>query len=324
MPFVHHLHDFISHYGYFAVFFLVALESAGVPVPGETALVSAAVFAATGSLNIVLVVLSAAAAAILGDNAGYWVGREFGFPLIYRYGHYIRVDEGRLKVAQYLFQRHGGKIVFFGRFVAVLRAFAAFLAGVNRLPWPRFLVFNALGGIVWATMFGAGGYLLGHAFEHYARPVGLAALVAAVDRRCVRQPVHRPSRGRCCAPRPRRRSPARWSRPSPTERALARVRQRLGDALARGDPQAQLLGAAQEVDAHRAGDLVGVEQAHQFADAGDRLAVERDDEVAGQQAALRRRARLVDVDDARALRLVEAKPQRDPARDRHRCRRRRR
>jgi membrane protein DedA with SNARE-associated domain len=180
MPLVHHLHDFIAHYGYFAVFLLVALESAGVPVPGETALVSAAVFAATGSLNIVLVVFSAAAAAILGDNAGYWVGREFGFPLIYRYGHYIRVDEGRLKVAQFLFQRHGGKIVFFGRFVAILRAFAAFLAGVNRLPWPRFLVFNALGGIVWATLFGTGGYLLGHAFEHYARPVGLVALVAAV------------------------------------------------------------------------------------------------------------------------------------------------
>ncbi len=180
MPLLHHVHAFIATYGYFAVFFLVALESAGVPVPGETALVSAAVFAATGSLNIVLVVFSAAAAAVLGDNAGYWVGREFGFPLIYRYGRYIRVDEGRLKVAQYLFQRHGGKIVFFGRFVAILRAFAAFLAGVNRLPWPRFLVFNALGGVVWATLFGTGGYLLGHAFERYARPVGLAALVAAV------------------------------------------------------------------------------------------------------------------------------------------------
>jgi membrane protein DedA with SNARE-associated domain len=180
MPLIHHLHALIAHYGYFAVFFIVALESSGVPLPGETALVSASVFAATGSLNIVLVVLSAAAAAILGDNIGYWIGREFGFPLIYRYGRCIGVDEGRLKVAQYLFQRHGGKIVFFGRFVAVLRAFAAFLAGVNRLPWPRFLVFNALGGVVWATLFGTGGYLLGHAFERYARPVGLAALVAAV------------------------------------------------------------------------------------------------------------------------------------------------
>jgi membrane protein DedA with SNARE-associated domain len=180
MPFVHHMLQFIQSYGYIAVFALVALESAGVPMPGETALVSAAVLAGRGDLHVGLVIACAAVAAILGDNAGYWVGREFGFPLIYRYGRYIRVDEGRLKLAQYLFQRHGGKIVFFGRFVAVLRAFAAFLAGVNRLPWPRFLVFNALGGIVWAAVFGMGGYVLGQAFEHYARPVGVAALVAAV------------------------------------------------------------------------------------------------------------------------------------------------
>jgi membrane protein DedA with SNARE-associated domain len=180
MPFLHHLHQFVAEYGYFAIFLLVALESAGVPMPGETALVSAAVLAGRGDFHIGLVIACAAAAAILGDNAGYWVGREFGFPLIYRYGHYIRVDEGRLKVAQYLFQRHGGKIVFFGRFVAILRAFAAFLAGVNHLPWPRFLLFNALGGVVWATLFGIGGYFLGFAFEHYARPVGVTALIAAV------------------------------------------------------------------------------------------------------------------------------------------------
>ncbi len=180
MPFLHHLHQFVAEYGYFAIFLLVALESAGVPMPGETALVSAAVFAGRGDFHIGLVIACAAAAAILGDNAGYWVGREFGFPLVYRYGSYIRVDEGRLKVAQYLFQRHGGKIVFFGRFVAILRAFAAFLAGVNHLSWPRFLVFNALGGVVWATIFGLGGYFLGLAFEHYARPVGVAALIAAL------------------------------------------------------------------------------------------------------------------------------------------------
>ena len=78
------------------------------------------------------------------------------------------------------FLRHGGKIIFFGRFVAVLRAFAAFLAGVNRMRWPQFLLFNAMGGVVWASIFGLGGYFLGLAFEHYARPVGLAALVCAV------------------------------------------------------------------------------------------------------------------------------------------------
>ncbi len=180
MSLVEHLGPFITHYGYFAVFLLVGLESAGIPMPGETALVSAAIFAGKGTLNIELVIAAAAVAAMVGDNAGYWVGREFGFPLIYRYGHLVRLDEGRLKVAQYLFVRHGGKIVFFGRFVALLRAFAAFLAGVNHLPWPRFLLFNALGAIVWATVFGVGGYWLGVAFEHYAKPVGFVALACAV------------------------------------------------------------------------------------------------------------------------------------------------
>ena len=174
------LHTLVAHYGYFAVFAVVALESAGLPLPGETALLSAAVFAGQGTLNIEGVIACAALAAILGDNCGYWVGREFGFPLLYRYGHLLRVDEGKLKVAQYLFLRHGGKIVFFGRFVAILRTFAAFLSGVNRLPWGRFLVFNALGGIVWAVAFGLGGFFLGVAFETYARPVGIGALVCAV------------------------------------------------------------------------------------------------------------------------------------------------
>ena len=180
MSLVEHLQPFVEHYGYFAVMLIVALESAGVPMPGETVLIAAAIFAGKGTLDLKLVIASAAFAAILGDNAGYWVGREFGFPLIYKYGPRIGVDEGRLKVAQYLFLKYGGRIVFFGRFVALLRAFAAFLAGVNYLPWPRFLLFNALGGVVWATAFGIGGYALGFAFEHYARPVGVVALVCAL------------------------------------------------------------------------------------------------------------------------------------------------
>jgi membrane protein DedA with SNARE-associated domain len=180
MHLLSHLHEFITTYGYFAIFLVVALESAGVPMPGETALVTAAIFAGQGALDIKWVIASAAVAAILGDNLGYWVGREFGFPIVLRYGRYIRLDEGRLKLGQYLFQRQGGKIVFFGRFVAVLRAFAALLAGINRLSWPRFFAFNAAGGVVWATLFGLGGFFLGQAFEHYARPVGIAALICAV------------------------------------------------------------------------------------------------------------------------------------------------
>jgi membrane protein DedA with SNARE-associated domain len=180
MDLVRHLHEYLSTYGYFAIFVIVGLESAGVPMPGETVLVASAILAGEGKLNIYGVIGAAAGGAILGDNCGYWIGREFGFPLVYRYGRYLRLDERRLKLGQYLFLRHGGKIVFFGRFVAILRAFAAFLAGVNRFNWERFFFFNAAGGIVWATIFGIGGYLLGRAFEFYARPVGFAALAVAV------------------------------------------------------------------------------------------------------------------------------------------------
>src|SRR5450631_2729070 len=108
------LKDLIASYGYFAVFGVVALESAGLPLPGETALVTAAVFAGQGTLNLCGVIAVATVAAIFGDNCGYWVGREFGFPLLARIAPALRLDEGKLKVAQYLFLRHGGKIVFFG------------------------------------------------------------------------------------------------------------------------------------------------------------------------------------------------------------------
>jgi len=179
MDLAHHLHGAIATYGYLAIFLIVAMESAGIPMPGETVLITAAILAGQGTLRIYGVIGAAAAGAIIGDNCGYWVGREFGFPLLYRYGHYIHLDERRLKLGQYLFLKHGGKVVFFGRFVAVLRAFAAFLAGVNRYNWEEFFLYNAAGGIVWATIFGLGGFWLGRAFEHYARPVALAALIAA-------------------------------------------------------------------------------------------------------------------------------------------------
>src|SRR5271167_3271304 len=161
MDLAHHLHGALATYGYFAIFLIVAMESAGIPMPGETVLVTAAILAGQGTLRIYGVIGAAAAGAIIGDNCGYWIGREFGFPLLYRYGRYISLDERRLKLGQYLFLKHGGKVVFFGRFVAVLRAFAALLAGINRMGWGRFIVFNCAGGIVWSSVYGAGGYWLG-------------------------------------------------------------------------------------------------------------------------------------------------------------------
>lgn len=144
-------------------------------------LLLAAVYAGkTHHLSILLVIIAAASGAILGDNLGFWVGREGGYRLLRRYGRYIRLDERKLKLGQYLFLKHGGKVVFFGRFVAVLRAWAAFLAGTNRMRWPEFLLFNALGGIVWSTIFGLGGYLLGNSIDRFTGPFGIVSLVLAV------------------------------------------------------------------------------------------------------------------------------------------------
>lgn len=171
----------IVQHGYLAVFVIVALESAGVPLPGETALVLAAVFAgATGLLDIRWVVGLAAAGAILGDNVGFWAGRRFGLPLLLNHGHRVGLHDDRIRLGQYLFDQHGGKIVFFGRFIAFLRIFAAFLAGANRYGWPQFLAFNAAGGVIWAMIFGYGGYAFGDAFENIAGPAGRIALALAV------------------------------------------------------------------------------------------------------------------------------------------------
>jgi membrane protein DedA with SNARE-associated domain len=171
----------LASYGYAAIFLIVMMESAGIPLPGETALVSAAVYAGTHhTLSISFIIAVAAAGAILGDNIGYWVGREFGNPVVSRWGHLVGLDERKRKLGQYLFVRHGGKIVFFGRFVALLRAFAALLAGVNRFPPSQFFIFNAAGGIVWATLFGLGGYLLGEGIRHVAGPIGWTVLAIAI------------------------------------------------------------------------------------------------------------------------------------------------
>lgn len=171
----------LTTYGYWAVAVFVAIESTGIPFPGETMLLVAAIYAGTTHhLSIILVILAAAGGAIAGDNLGFWVGHEGGYRLLRRYGRFIHLDEHKLKLGQYLFLKHGGKVVFFGRFIAVLRAWAAFLAGTNRMRWPSFLLFNALGGIIWATLYGLGGYLLGNNVHRLAGPIGTSTLVLAL------------------------------------------------------------------------------------------------------------------------------------------------
>jgi undecaprenyl-diphosphatase len=170
----------VGTYGYVLLFALVGLESAGIPLPGETALVTAAALAALGHLSIVGVIGTAAAAAVLGDNGGYWIGRTGGIALVHRHGRLFRLDEQKLERVHAFFERHGPKTVFIGRFIALLRTWAAVLAGAARMPYGSFMTYNALGGATWAVLFGGLGYAFGHnlpALEHY---IGQASLALAL------------------------------------------------------------------------------------------------------------------------------------------------
>jgi membrane protein DedA with SNARE-associated domain len=167
----------IPTYGPWIIFGVVAFESAGVPLPGETILVAAALLAATtAQINIVVVVLAAATGAIVGDGLGYMVGRRLGLPFLRRYGRYIRLDEDRLLIGRYLFFRYGNAVVFFGRFIAVLRMFAALLAGANSMPARRFFFFNITGGVCWACLFGFGAYAVGAEIDKISRASSLILL----------------------------------------------------------------------------------------------------------------------------------------------------
>jgi membrane protein DedA with SNARE-associated domain len=170
----------LVHYGLALLFLLVAVESAGVPLPGETALIAAAFLAQPGRdhhFSIVAVIVVAAAAAIIGDNCGYALGRYGGRALLGRFGPVERYADRTLPPAERYFARHGGKSVFFGRFVAVLRVTVAWLAGITRMPWWRFFLYNAAGGIAWATTIGLLAYYVGKAAADAVSKYGLVAVV---------------------------------------------------------------------------------------------------------------------------------------------------
>jgi membrane protein DedA with SNARE-associated domain len=170
----------VQSYGYYAVFALIALESLGIPLPGESALIAAALYAGTTHhLNIAALAAVAAAAAVIGDNAGYWIGKTGGRRLAERYGRYVRLTRTRLKVGRYLFARHGVKVVFIGRFVAVLRTYAAFLAGLSRMRWSRFLLANATGGVLWSGIYAFGAYALGSAASSIGSTITIAGWAVA-------------------------------------------------------------------------------------------------------------------------------------------------
>ena len=153
--------DLLLSHGLFLLFVLIAMESAGVPLPGETALIAAAILAERGHYSIIWVIVVAAAAAIIGDNLGYWLGRKGGRKLLERWGPIRRYAEKALPPGERFFRKHGGKTVFLGRFVAVLRVTAAWLAGITHMPWWKFFIWNATGGIIWATGVGLLAYYFG-------------------------------------------------------------------------------------------------------------------------------------------------------------------
>ena len=172
---------YVVQYGYVAVLAIVGLESLGIPLPGETTLIAAALYAgATHRLNIAGVIAAAAAGAIIGDNIGYGIGYWGGYRLLVRFGHHLRLYESRIKIARYLFLRYGGAVVFFGRFVSILRTYAAFLAGTTRMPWRRFIAYNAAGGVLWSTLYGAGAYALGDTIDRLSGPLAIGLGIAGV------------------------------------------------------------------------------------------------------------------------------------------------
>lgn len=166
-------------YGLVLLFLLVAIESSGVPVPGETAVIAAAVLARPEhhAYSLTAVIVVAAAGAIVGDNIGYWLGRVGGRKLINRVGFVRRYAERALPPSERFFAKHGGKTVFFARFIALLRVTAAWLAGISRMHWWQFFAWNAAGGIVWATGISLLAYWAGKAVADAFGKYGLYAVV---------------------------------------------------------------------------------------------------------------------------------------------------
>ena len=158
---LHTLEPTLNHYGYLAVVALVLIEDFGVPVPGETVLILAAVYAGAGRLNIVLVALLGFLGALLGDNIGFAIGHFGGRPLAERYGRYIFLTRERLEKATSFFERHGGKIIIVARFIEGLRQANGIIAGISGLRWTRFLVFNAIGAALWVAVWTSVGYFSG-------------------------------------------------------------------------------------------------------------------------------------------------------------------
>jgi membrane protein DedA with SNARE-associated domain len=175
------IENLLSTYGYALIAVIVAVEGMGIPLPGEATVIIAAILAGKShDLNIMGVIAAAALGAVIGDNTGFWLGRWLGFRVLDKYGHYVRLSESRIKLGQYLFLRWGAAVVFCARFIAILRSLSGFVAGANRMPWRRFVVFNAAGGTLWAAIYGGGAYSLGSEGRYLLGPIGIVLALAAL------------------------------------------------------------------------------------------------------------------------------------------------
>jgi membrane protein DedA with SNARE-associated domain len=175
----HHLARLLQLYTYPALVLLVLLESLGIPLPGEIALVTAAAYASNGQISIYIVILLAAIGASVGGVLGYWIGIKGGLPLVVRYGGYVGVRKSHMDRAHAYFERNGARTVLFGRFIALLRTWAAIIAGAASMSFTRFVAYNTIGSIVWAIVFGFLGYYFGRdlpLLERYISHASFAVL----------------------------------------------------------------------------------------------------------------------------------------------------
>ena len=181
MPdFAHHLSRLLQSYTYPVLVALVLLESVGIPLPGEIALVTAAAYASVGHISIFIVIVLAAVSAIVGGILGYWIGIKGGLPLVVRYGGYVGIKKSHIERTHGFFERNGAKTILFGRFVAVLRTWAAVVAGAASMSFTRFVLYTAIGSTAWAIVFGSLGYVFGRdlpLLERYIARTSFGVLV---------------------------------------------------------------------------------------------------------------------------------------------------
>jgi membrane protein DedA with SNARE-associated domain len=185
MDFLHNslqlIEQYMLAYGYWAVFFGVMLENAGVPVPGETILLIAGYLASTGKFHLGLVMLIAATGAVIGDNIGFAIGHHFGRNVLLRIGRFFFLTPKRLAHMENYFERHGNKTILVARFITGLRVFAALLAGASKMPWRVFIVFNMAGAVLWSVVISTLGYLFGQSLPLLIKWVGRSGTILLIS-----------------------------------------------------------------------------------------------------------------------------------------------